>query len=198
MMIDSLKGKLLIKDPTFAVIDLNGLRLRVNVSIATFEKLPLHSESVDLLTYLHVREDILDLYGFAIEEERDIFLKLINVSGIGPRSAITILSGATPADFKNRIISEDVNSLTVIPGIGPKTAKRIILELKEKFIGEDADVSNLIGAEQSTAEIKDVVQALLSLGYKRVQIDQALKKIKAEGALEGSIEKIIKQALTKM
>ena len=197
-MIDSLKGKLLIKDPTFAVIDLNGLRLRVNISIATFEKLPSHSESVDLLTYLHVREDILDLYGFAVEEERDIFLKLINVSGIGPRSAITILSGATPADFKNRIISEDVNSLTVIPGIGPKTAKRIILELKEKFIGEDADVSNLIGAEQSTAEIKDVVQALLSLGYKRVQIDQALKKIKAEGALEGSIEKIIKQALTKM
>ena len=197
-MIDSLKGKLLIKDPTFAVIDLNGLRLRVNISIATFEKLPSHSESVDLLAYLHVREDILDIYGFAVEEERDIFLKLINVSGIGPRSAITILSGATPADFKNRIISEDVNSLTVIPGIGQKTAKRIILELKEKFIGEDADVSNLIGAEQSTAEIKDVVQALLSLGYKRVQIDQALKKIKAEGALEGSIEKIIKQALTKM
>lgn len=197
-MIDSIKGNIILKDPTFVVIDLNGLRLKINISIATFEKLPPHYTEVDLLTYLHVREDILDLYGFASEEERDIFLKLINVSGIGPRSAITILSGATPADFKNRIISEDVKSLTVIPGIGPKTAKRIILELKEKFIGEDVDIANLLGTEQTNDEIKDVVQALLSLGYKRTQIDHALRKIKEEGTLEGSIEEIIKKVLTKM
>ena len=147
---------------------------------------------------MHVREDILDLYGFYSEEERDIFIKLINVSGIGPRSAITILSGATPKDFKNRIISEDVKSLTVIPGIGPKTAKRIILELKEKFIGEDVDISNLLGAEQTNDEIKDVVQALLSLGYKRGQINEALKKLKENDTLEGSLEEIIKKALTNM
>lgn len=197
-MIDSIKGKIFIKDPTFVVIDLNGLRIKVNISIATFEKLPSQSELIDLLTYLHVREDILDLYGFAAEDERDIFLKLINVSGIGPRSAITILSGTTPIDFKNRIISEDVKSLTVIPGIGPKTAKRIILELKEKFIGEDVDISNLIGEDKFEDEIKDVIQALLSLGYKRVQIDQALKKLKEEDSLEGSIEEIIKKALSNM
>lgn len=198
-MIDSIKGYILKKDPTYVIIDLSGLRFKINISIATFEKLPLRSIEVDLLTYLHVREDILDLYGFATEEERDIFLKLINVSGIGPRSAITILSGTTPEDFKNRIISEDVKSLTVIPGIGPKTAKRIILELKEKFIGEDVDISNLVGIEQNNDEIKDVIQALLSLGYKRTQIDHALRKIKEEGGvLEGSIEEIIKKALTKM
>ncbi|MDX1284748.1 MAG: Holliday junction branch migration protein RuvA [Draconibacterium sp.] len=197
-MIDSIKGKIFVKDPTFVIIDLNGLRLKIAISVATFEKLPLQNSEVDILTYLHVREDILDLYGFASNEERDIFLKLINVSGIGPRSAITILSGATPKDFKNRIISEDVKSLTVIPGIGPKTAKRIILELKEKFIGEDVDLSNLVGVEQTNENIKDVVQALQSLGYKQVQINDALKKVKSYNELDGSLEELIKKALKNM
>jgi len=197
-MIDSIKGKIFIKDPTFVVIDLNGLRLKISISIATFEKLPDKSFDVDLLTYLHVREDILDLYGFVSDEERDIFLKLINVSGIGPRSAITILSGTTPKDFKNRIISEDVKSLTVIPGIGPKTAKRIILELKEKFIGEDVDISNLVGVGQTDDNIKDVVQALQSLGYKQIQINDSLKKVKSNNELDGSVEEIIKKVLKNM
>ncbi len=197
-MIDSIFGKLIKKEPTFAVADMDGIRLKINISIATFEKLPLIGTSVELMTYLHVREDILDLYGFAEDIERDLFLKLIGVSGIGPRSAITILSGATPQEFKKRIISEDVKSLTVIPGIGSKTAKRIILELKEKFVDEDVDISNLVGVDKTSDEIKDVVQALLSLGYKRGQINEALKKIKDTDDLEGSIEELIKKALTKM
>ena len=197
-MIDSIFGKLFIKEPTFAVVDMNGMRLRISITIATFEKLSSIGTSVELMTYLHVREDILDLYGFADDTERDVFLKLIGVSGIGPRSAITILSGATPQDFKQRIIAEDVKSLTVIPGIGPKTAKRIILELKEKFVGEDVDISNLVGDDKTSDEIKDVVQALLSLGYKRGQINEALKKVKETDKLEGSIEELIKKALSKM
>ena len=197
-MIDSIFGKLIKKEPTFAVADMDGIRLKINISIATFEKLPLIGTSVELMTYLHVREDILDLYGFAEDIERDLFLKLIGVSGIGPRSAITILSGATPQEFKKRIISEDVKSLTVIPGIGPKTAKRIILELKEKFVDEDVDISNLVGVEKTSDEIKDVVQALQSLGYKRGQINNALKKIKDTDELEGSVEELIKKALKKM
>ena len=197
-MIDSIFGKLIKKEPTFAVADMDGIRLKINISVATFEKLPIVGTSVELMTYLHVREDILDLYGFADDTERDVFIKLIGVSGIGPRSAITILSGATPQEFKKRIVSEDVKSLTVIPGIGPKTAKRIILELKEKFVDEDVDISNLVGVEKTSDEIKDVVQALLSLGYKRVQVNDALKKIKAAEELEGSVEELIKKALTKM
>jgi len=197
-MIDSIFGKLVIKEPTFAVIDMNGIRIKISITIATFEKLSSIGTSVELMTYLHVREDILDLYGFADDIERDVFLKLISVSGIGPRSAISILSGATPQDFKQRIINEDVKSLTIIPGIGPKTAKRIILELKEKFIGEDVDISNLIGTEQTRDEIKDVVQALLSLGYKRGQINEALKKLKEIEELDGSLEELIKKALSKM
>ncbi len=197
-MIDSIFGQLIKKEPTFAVADMDGIRLKINISVATFEKLPQIGESVELMTYLHVREDILDLYGFADDVERDVFKKLIGVSGIGPRSAVTILSGATPQEFKKRIISEDVKSLTVIPGIGPKTAKRIILELKEKFVDEDVDISNLVGDDKTSNEIKDVVQALLSLGYKRGQINDALKKIKDVDELEGSVEELIKKALTKM
>ena len=197
-MIDSIFGKLIKKGPTFAVVDMNGVRLKISITIATFEKLSTIGTSVELMTYLHVREDILDLYGFADDTERDVFLKLIGVSGIGPRSGISILSGATPQEFKKRIITEDVKSLTVIPGIGPKTAKRIILELKEKFVGEDVDISNVIGTEQTSNEIKDVVQALLSLGYKRGQINEALKKVKETNDLEGSVEELIKKALSKM
>lgn len=197
-MIDSIYGKLVKKEPTFAVADMDGIRLKINISVATFEKLPQTGESVELMIYLHVREDILDLYGFADDVEKDVFIKLIGVSGIGPRSAITIFSGATPQEFKKRIISEDVKSLTVIPGIGPKTARRIILELKEKFVDEDVDISNLIGVDKTSDEIKDVVQALLSLGYKRGHINEALKKLKDMDELEGSIEELIKKALTKM
>ena len=197
-MIDSIFGKLIKKEPTFAVIDMDGIRLKISITIATFEKLSTIGTSVELMTYLHVREDILDLYGFADDTERDVFLKLIGVSGIGPRSGISILSGATPQDFKKRIIAEDVKSLTVIPGIGPKTAKRIILELKEKFVGEDVDISNLMGVEKLSDEIKDVVHALLSLGYKRGQINEALKKVKETDKLEGSVEELIKKALSKM
>ncbi len=197
-MIDSIFGKLIKKEPTFAVVDMNGIRLKISITVATFEKLSAIGKSVELMTYLHVREDILDLYGFADDIERDVFLKLISVSGIGPRSGITILSGATPQEFKKRIIAEDVKSLTVIPGIGPKTAKRIILELKEKFVDEDVDISNLFGVEKTSDEIKDAVQALLSLGYKRGQINEALKKVKDTDELEGSVEVLIKQALSKM
>jgi len=197
-MIDSIFGKLIRKEPTFAIVDMDGLRLKINITITTFEILSSIGTSVELMTYLHVREDILDLYGFSDDTERDVFLKLIGVSGIGPRSAISILSGARPKDFKQRIIAEDVKSLTIIPGIGPKTAKRIILELKEKFVGEDVDISNLIGTDQTSDEIKDVVQALLSLGYKRGQINESLKKLKNTDDLDGSLEEIIKKALSKM
>ncbi len=197
-MIDSVLGKLIKKDPTYAIVDINGVRLKIHISVSSFEKLSPNGSSIELLTYLHVREDILDLYGFAEQTERDLFIKLISVSGIGPRSAITILSGATPKEFKQRIISEDVKSLTVIPGIGPKTAKRIILELKEKFVGEDVDITNLLGSEVVSDEITDVIQALLALGYRRGQINDALNKLKSGNELTGSIEELIKKALLNM
>jgi len=195
-MIDSIKGILINKSVTSIAVEIGGIRLKVNISGASTDRLPQIGDEVEILTYLHVREDILDLYGFFEESERDIFIKLINVSGIGPRSAVSILSGATIQEFKNRIIAEDVDSLTIIPGIGPKTAKRIILELKEKISNDEVESANLVGIDSSNIEIKEAVLALQSLGYKRRQINEVLQKIMKTGQENLSTEKIIKKVLT--
>lgn len=199
-MIDSIAGTLTYKSPTAAIIDVGGIRLRIHITLSTYERLPSTHSSVELLTYFHVREDIMDLYGFDSHDQRDLFQLLISISGIGPRSAITILSGANVAEFKRRIVAGDAKSLTVIPGIGAKTAKRIILELKEKFVTEtEEDISGLTDTDDLPSDdIQDAIQALLNLGYKRSQAHQAMKKLKASGDLEGGLESILKKALTKM
>jgi len=198
-MIDSISGKILKKSPTLTVVDINGVRLKIHISLSTFERLPAVGSLTQILTYLHVREDILDLYGFSHEEQRDVFMLLIGISGIGPRSAMGILSGATIDEFKKRIIAGDVKSLTVIPGIGTKTAKRIIIELKEKFVTDkDEDISSLIGGDNVPDEMNDAVDALVALGYKRAHALGAMKKLEQQGELTGSIETLIKKALSKM
>jgi len=134
-MIDSISGLLIQKNPTYAVVDVGGIRLKVNITISTYERLPSTGSNTELLVYLHVREDILALYGFDHDDQRSMFLLLIGISGIGPRSAMGILSGASIAEFKKRIISGDVKSLTVIPGIG-KTYLNLILDEREKKLFE--------------------------------------------------------------
>ncbi len=198
-MIDSITGKLIKKSPAFVVLDVNGVRLRVHISVSTYERLPAVGSQSEVLTYLHVREDILDLYGFSHEEQRDMFMLLIGISGIGPRSAMGILSGASVAEFKKRIIAGDVKSLTVIPGIGTKTAKRIIIELKEKFVTEkDEDMSVIFGRDDVPDDMQDAVEALISLGYKRAKAHAAMKKLEKAGELTGTVEILIKKALAKM
>ena len=198
-MIDSISGFLKQKNPTYAVVDVGGIRLKVNITISTYERLPSTGSKTELLVYLHVREDILALYGFDHDDQRSMFLLLIGISGIGPRSAMGILSGASIAEFKKRIIAGDVKSLTVIPGIGPKTAKRIIVELKEKFVTEkDDDISMLFDAEKVPDEMNDAIQALQSLGYSRIQAHKAMKKLEKSGDLTGNLEELLKKALKKM
>ena len=198
-MIDSISGFLKQKNPTYAVVDVGGIRLKVNITISTYERLPSTGSKTELLVYLHVREDILALYGFDHDDQRSMFLLLIGISGIGPRSAMGILSGASIAEFKKRIIAGDVKSLTVIPGIGPKTAKRIIVELKEKFVTEkDDDISMLFDAEKVPDEMNDAIQALQSLGYSRIQAHKAMKKLEKSGDLIGNLEELLKKALKKM
>ena len=198
-MIDSISGLLIQKNPTYAVVDVGGIRLKVNITISTYERLPSTGSKTELLVYLHVREDILALYGFDHDDQRSMFLLLIGISGIGPRSAMGILSGASIAEFKKRIIAGDVKSLTVIPGIGPKTAKRIIVELKEKFVTEkDDDISMLFDAEKVPDEMNDAIQALQSLGYSRIQAHKAMKKLEKSGDLTGNLEELLKKALKKM
>jgi Holliday junction DNA helicase RuvA len=198
-MIDSISGLLIQKIPTCAVVDVGGIRLKVNITISTYERLPSIGSNTELLVYLHVREDILALYGFDHEDQRSMFLLLIGISGIGPRSAMGILSGASISEFKKRIVAGDVKSLTVIPGIGPKTAKRIIVELKEKFVMEkDDDISMLFDAEKVPDEMDDTIQALQSLGYSRAQAHKAMKKLEKSGDLTGNLEELLKKALKKM
>ena len=196
-MIDSIKGKLFYKYPTYVVLDMNGIRLKLSITVATYNELPEKGQDAELLTYLNVREDLLELYGFIDNEQRNMFMMLNKISGIGPRSAMNILSGSNPKEFKKNIIAGDVKSLTVIPGIGPKTAKRIIVELKEKYVDQDDDnLDFMFVAEDGMAG--DAIIALMSLGYKRRQVNQAIRQLEKAGELEGSIEEIIKKALVKI
>lgn len=196
-MIDSIKGTLFHKDPSHVVLDMNGIRLKLSITVATYNGLPEKGNDAELLTYLNVREDLLELYGFGNAEERNMFTMLNTISGIGPRSAMNILSGSNPIEFKKNIIAGDVKSLTIIPGIGTKTAKRIIVELKEKYVDEDDDnLDFMTSADDGVA--RDAVIALISLGYKRGQVNQAIRSLEAEGELDGSIETIIKKALSKL
>lgn len=196
-MIDSIKGQLFHKDPSHVVLDMNGIRLKISITVATYNGLPDKGQNAELLTYLNVREDLMELYGFGNPDERNMFIMLNTISGIGPRSAMNILSGSNPAEFKKNIIAGDVKSLTVIPGIGAKTAKRIIVELKEKFVDQDDDSLDFM-ASSDDGIAGDAVIALMSLGYKRGQVNQAIRALEADGELDGSIETIIKKALTKL
>ena len=198
-MIESLKGILNKKDPTLVIIDVGGVRLGVHITLSTYEKLGDVNAEVELLTYLNVREDIMELYGFFDNSERLLFKLLTSVNGIGPKSALNILSGTNPNSFKKNIINGDISSLTSIPGIGAKTAKRIVIELKDKFI--DGGESVALGFQLDSDEegvIEDVIKVLLSLGYNRNSIDKAISEIATKEVLKEDLEKIIKMTLKKL
>ena len=198
-LIESISGKLYAKSPTEAIVDIGGIRFRIYISVSAYDSLPEQEKPVELLTHLHVKEDILDLYGFKDYAERSLFMNLNTISGIGPRFAMNILSGTNPDEFKSRIIAGDVESLTVIPGIGAKTAKRIIVELKEKFVADLDDKNELGFIENGDSSIvKDAANALQSLGYKTGQVNKTLTDLESAGELSGRLEEIIRKALAKM
>jgi len=198
-MIESIKGILNKKDPNFVIIDVGGIRLSVNITLSSYEKLGDINTSIELLTYFNVREDIMELYGFIDNNERLLFKQLTSVNGIGPKSALNILSGTSPNSFKKNIINGDISSLISIPGIGSKTAKRIIVELKDKFIDivDSVDLGFQLDSKEQ-AVIDDVVKVLLSLGYNRSLIDKAVSKIATKDILKDDLEKIIKMTLKKL
>jgi|TARA_B000000475_G_scaffold272230_1_gene272689 Holliday junction DNA helicase RuvA len=198
-LIESVSGILVAKNPTLAQIQIGGITYNLSISISTFEKLPELDQPVNLLTHLHVKEDILNLFGFESTSERALFLNLNTISGIGPKSAMSILSGTTPSEFRKKIINSDVKSLTSIPGIGAKTAKRIIVELKEKFsMVDDIDEGLGFSDQSDSLVIKDAKNALKSLGYKTSQISKAFSDINKEGKSIDKLEDIIREALKRM
>ena len=193
-MIDSISGKIFKKEPTMLFIQNGGIVFNISICLRDYEKLPKEGESVFIFTYLNVKENLMELYGFLDLERRSLFSNLIDVSGIGPRTAINLLSNASVSSFKENILSEDVKSLSLIPGIGPKTAKRIILDIKEKISSIPASQNNIDNSKIDFS-YDDIYTALSSLGYKKSQIDKAVKKLNDEGSYEGDIENVIKRIL---
>lgn len=169
-MINYLRGVLQYKSPTFIIIETGGIGYRVNLPISSYELLPPEGNEIMINTYLHWREDNVALYGFLSEEERDFFLLLISISNIGPKSALRMLSSISPSEFKKAIKRGDLNSLIDIPGIGKKTAQRLILELRERIVEEETIE---VGNEEL---VKDALSALFSLGYTRKEARKAVKE----------------------
>ncbi|MBI5463748.1 MAG: Holliday junction branch migration protein RuvA [Ignavibacteriales bacterium] len=195
-MIASLTGTLKRKSPTEILVDVNGVGYAVSIPLSTFERLGSEGTAVSLLTYLHVREDALLLFGFATDEERDAFKKLISVSGIGPRLAQGILSGVSVADLSHHIATGNSAALTSLPGIGKKTAERLVLELKDKLGVSD---SSGRGVGRSSGEIgirAEALSALLSLGYQRSVAEKAIRQALSEpDASSLPLEALLKKAL---
>lgn len=191
-MIAYLKGKLVIKSVDYIVIDVQGIGYKVYMSKTAIDKLEEEKE-IKIYTYLKVREDDISLFGFNTLEELNMFELLISVGGIGAKSAIVILSNITPSKFALAVITSDVNTLKKLQGIGPKTAQRIILELKDKIKTEEAieNQENTIKQEEQIQEdMEELIQALRVLGYRRYEINNILPKIKEE-----TLEDRIKEAL---
>ncbi len=193
-MLSHLKGILHHKSPTEIVVDVNGVGYALSIPLSTFEKLGEAGSAISILTYLHVREDILQLYGFATESERELFRLLISVSGIGPKIAQGILSGAQTTELQNLIAQGNVAALTAIPGIGRKTAERLIVELRDKIAKLEPPLAT---AGSSPAGIRaEALMALTSLGYNRAAAEKAIRAALQEfDGKEPTIQELLKQAL---
>jgi Holliday junction DNA helicase RuvA len=171
-MIAHLRGTLLVKHPNQAIVETHGVGYDVVISVPTFSEMPAAGSEVALHIHTHVREDALSLYGFLRLAEKHLFEKLLTVSGIGPKLAITILSGMPADEMVTAIRGGDLARLTRIPGIGKKTAERMVLELREKLAATTG--TDVAGPVQTSPVEEDVVSALVNLGYQRAAAEKAL------------------------
>jgi len=195
-MISYISGKLTFKTPAFVIVETCGIGYRINISLHTYAQLE-KMESVKLLTQLIVKEDSHTLYGFAEEPERSMFVHLISVSGIGPATAQTVLSSMQAEEVRIAIITEDVSAFKRVKGIGPKTAKRVILDLKDKMLKDSGDIAVMVPAINNTMR-SEALSALLALGYSRIQAQKALNGVIKSGVEINSPEDLVKYALKNM
>jgi Holliday junction DNA helicase RuvA len=191
-MIAHLRGKLLAKHPNQAIVETAGVGYDVTISVPTFSDLPAVGGDVALHIHTHVREDMIALYGFLRPSEKLLFEKLITVSGIGPKLAITILSGMAADEMVGAIRGNDVARLTRIPGIGKKTAERMVLELRDKLPQPGPAAAPAVSAMTATEE--DVLSALLNLGYQRAAAEKALA-VAAKDGKAGSFDSLFRESL---
>ena len=181
-MIAHLRGKLIARHPNQVIVDAMGVGYDVTISVPTFSELPPAGGEVALHIHTHVREDQIALYGFLRPEEKHLFEKLISVSGIGPKLAITILSGMPADEMTSAIRGNDVARLTKIPGIGRKTAERMVLELRDKLPPVGTDQVHVIPSLSAIQE--DVLSALMNLGYQRASAEKALGSVEKNGSFD--------------
>lgn len=197
-MYQYLTGKVVEKTSTSCVVDVAGIGYLIQISASTYKSLPEVGQSVRVLTHFVVREDAQILYGFASEEERHLFRLLISVSGIGPKMAITILSGFPIAELKRAIIEGSLPVLTAIPGIGRKSAERVVVELRERLVLDErrTEIPATVRIHVQEELIEDSLQALMSLGYpRRVAKDAVQKALRHSGAEKISVEEIVRFSL---
>jgi Holliday junction DNA helicase RuvA len=190
-MIAHLRGRLLIKHPNQAIVDVGGVGYEITITVPTFSELAEAGQEVALHIHTHVREDQIALFGFLRPEEKRLFEKLMTVSGIGPKLAVTILSGMPVGDLIGAIRAGDVARLTKVPGIGKKTAERMVLELREKL--EELRAS-AIAPPALNAIADDVLSALVNLGYQRPLAEKAVEKAAGPGA-QKTFDEIFREAL---
>lgn len=195
-MISYLKGQIVQKSPTELVIDVNGVGYSVTIPLSTFEKLEHVNGQATILTYLHVREDLMQLYGFSTEGERELFKLLISISGIGPKMAQGILSGLSAYELKEAIILGNLSALTAISGVGRKTAERIVIELRDKLTKVETFESNVVPTSIQLKARSEAIVALMSLGHSRSTAEQALRTVMSESPNKDlAVEEMIKLAL---
>jgi len=204
-MIAHLSGTLLSKQATSVILDVSGVGYEVTIPLSTFYDLEDLGSNVQLRIYTHVREDALQLYGFKTARERELFLKIISVSGIGPKLGITLLSGMTADEMVASIRTNNLARLTLIPGVGRKTAERLIMELREKVADlSSAQLEEELGAKpeadaESTEDTAraDALSALLNLGYQRSGAEKAIDAALSEGG-DITVESVLRRSLKKL
>lgn len=189
-MIAYLKGKMIQKSPDQVIIDIDGVGYRAWIPVSTYLKLGKVPETVELFIYTHFTDNSLSLYGFYTEEEREIFKKLISISGIGPKIALNILSGIESSDLEEAIKRSDVTRISLIPGIGKKTAMRIALELQEKL-----DKKEKILHTPGFKEKEELISALMNMGFKRKEVEKIVDNTINNFTPEAGFEKLLRESL---
>jgi Holliday junction DNA helicase RuvA len=192
-MIAYLKGNLIQKTTNQVILDIGGVGYNVSIPLSTYLKLGNIDDTAELHIYTHVTESSFALYGFYSEKEKALFLKLISISGIGPKIALNILSGIETSDLEDAIRQSDVARISLIPGIGKKTAMRIALELQEKL-----DLKEKVLGTQTSKEKEDLISALMNLGFKRGEVEKIVDECLRTFSLDAGFDKLLRESLKKL
>lgn len=198
-MIAYVNGEITFKTPTYIIVEANGIGYHINITLNTYARIE-KLERVKILTHFHVKEDQQTLYGFAENTERQLFLHLLSVSGIGPNTARVMLSSMTTDELRAAIISENVAAFKKVKGVGPKTAKRLIIDLKDKLLkesGEEGIATSMAATADNTLR-QEALSALVALGYLKIQAQKALNTVIKTKPDIDSVEKLIKFALSEL